>query len=266
VLRCFRDPRTPGSSAFNGSKTEQESRERTATRCHRYRACGQCRVYTCVVKDQWGDSAVSTPAVLTLMLIEPQTQLSVTGVRNIVSAQACSLSLSTTDADAGRRLSMQCQAPQGATLTAISSSGHRGRILAQTRGLLGYGQRQASHVRYADGLHHREFADYRSGKSLSIKVVSKVNEYFVLSWTKLAMRIRTTCSAPRIPSISRNSAAHQIRCMAFDENGQLLLLCRAVTPQDRLRICHSLFRPISIPPVIMVLPTPRCRKAKPSAS
>ena len=78
-------------------------------------------VYTSVVKDQWNDSVVSSPAVLTIKPVTTSNhkpQLSVSGVRNIVSAQACTLSLSVTDTDNGQTHTYaMIKSPAGATLS-----------------------------------------------------------------------------------------------------------------------------------------------------
>jgi hypothetical protein len=78
-------------------------------------------VYTCVVKDRWNDSVVSYPAVLTIKPVTTSNhkpQLSVSGVQTVVSAQACTLSLSVTDTDNGQTHTYaMIKSPAGATLS-----------------------------------------------------------------------------------------------------------------------------------------------------
>ncbi len=64
-------------------------------------------VYICIVKDQWGDSTVTAPAVVTVIsgtVVKPNSKpiLSVTGRLQILSTQTCSLTVSAADPDSGQ--------------------------------------------------------------------------------------------------------------------------------------------------------------------
>jgi len=80
--------------------------------------------YSCVIKDQWGDSVVSLPAFLHVKAnpaVNHKPVLSISGARSIVSGQACALSLSETDADSGQTHTYtMLKSPAGATLTGTS--------------------------------------------------------------------------------------------------------------------------------------------------
>jgi Bacterial Ig domain len=80
--------------------------------------------YSCIIKDQWGDSVVSQPAFLHVQAnpaVNHKPVLIVSGARSIVSGQACALSLSETDADSGQTHTYaMLKSPAGATLTGTS--------------------------------------------------------------------------------------------------------------------------------------------------
>jgi uncharacterized repeat protein (TIGR02543 family) len=115
--------------------------------------------------------------------------LSVSGVRNIVSAAACSLSLSATDADAGQTFTYaMIKGPQGATLTSS--------IFRWTAPTAFTGTDTATFTVTDNG--KPPMSDTQTVlitvssqivapvKVLGVKAVSKVNGYFVLSWNKVS--------------------------------------------------------------------------------
>jgi hypothetical protein len=67
--------------------------------------------YTCVIKDQWGDSIVTTAAVLTVIpksaKVNTRPVISVTGHPNILFTERCSLTVSATDPDSGQALTFK---------------------------------------------------------------------------------------------------------------------------------------------------------------
>ncbi|HUI91540.1 MAG TPA: SUMF1/EgtB/PvdO family nonheme iron enzyme [Chitinivibrionales bacterium] len=77
--------------------------------------------YECVVKDQWGDSVTSAPALLTVVqnpAVNHRPVLAVTGTRNLTPGQTCRLYLSATDMDAGQTFAYALiKGPSGGTLT-----------------------------------------------------------------------------------------------------------------------------------------------------
>ena len=115
--------------------------------------------------------------------------LSVSGVRNIVSAAACSLSLSATDADAGQTFTYaMIKGPQGATLT---SSIFRWTAPAAVTGVdtviftvTDNGQPPMSDTQTVYITVSSQIV--APVKVPGVKAVSKFNGYFVLSWTKVS--------------------------------------------------------------------------------
>ncbi len=77
--------------------------------------------YTCLIRDQYGDTARTPAAILTVkqpVIPNRRPVLEVTGLRNITVAQTCSLSLSAQDSDAGQtQVFSLVKGPQGGTLT-----------------------------------------------------------------------------------------------------------------------------------------------------
>jgi hypothetical protein len=64
-------------------------------------------VYTCLVKDKWGDSAIVGPASLIVLpkpVVKTNTKpkLVISGPRNILSSEICTLTVSVTDPDSGQ--------------------------------------------------------------------------------------------------------------------------------------------------------------------
>ena len=216
-------------------------------------------VYTCVVKDQWGDSAVSTPAVLTINAsTNHKPQLSVTGVRNIVSAQACSLSLSTTDADSGQTFVYAMpRAPQGATLTAnIFKWTPPAAFLGTDTVVFSVMDNGKPPMSDTQTVYITVSSQITAPVKVSgIKVVSKVNEYFVLSWTKVGnadsynvFRSADTINFQKIGSTSDSLYGDSMK------TGNYYYYVVAVntagsSPASAIVYSGS----ISIPPVIMVL-------------
>ena len=77
--------------------------------------------YTCVIKDQWGDSVSSVSALLTVRqstIVNHKPQLSVTGTRSITSSQTCVLHLSAADPDTGQVITYKIiKGPAGGVLS-----------------------------------------------------------------------------------------------------------------------------------------------------
>ncbi len=149
-------------------------------------------VYTCLVKDQWGDSILTNEAVLTInqgSTSNHKPVLSVTGVRNILTAQACSLSLSATDPDAGQTLTYaMIKSPQGATLTAnifrwTAPAGQTGADTAiftvTDNGTPPMSDTQTVIITVSSQI-------TVPVKVPGVKAVSKANGYFVFSWNKVS--------------------------------------------------------------------------------
>jgi uncharacterized repeat protein (TIGR02543 family) len=148
-------------------------------------------VYTCLVKDQWGDSILTNEAVLTInqgSTSNHKPVLSVAGVRNILTAQACSLSLSATDPDSGQTLTYaMIKYPQGATLTAKTfrwtAPGQTGTDTAiftvTDNGTPPMSDTQTVIITVSSQI-------TVPVKVPGVKAVSKVNGYFVFSWNKVS--------------------------------------------------------------------------------
>jgi formylglycine-generating enzyme required for sulfatase activity len=77
--------------------------------------------YDCVIKNQWGDSITSAPALLTVIqnpAVNHKPLLAVSGTKNITPGQTCRLYLSATDIDAGQTFTYNTiKGPAGGTLT-----------------------------------------------------------------------------------------------------------------------------------------------------
>lgn len=77
--------------------------------------------YTCIIKDQWGDSVASTPAILTVkqnVAVNHKPHLTITGTANLTSGQTCQLKLSATDPDTGQTFVYKIvSGPSGGSLT-----------------------------------------------------------------------------------------------------------------------------------------------------
>ncbi|HMD68259.1 MAG TPA: SUMF1/EgtB/PvdO family nonheme iron enzyme, partial [Chitinivibrionales bacterium] len=76
--------------------------------------------YTCVIKDQWGDSVTSAPALLTVIqssAVNHKPLLAIKGTSNVLAGQTCQLTLSATDPDAGQILTYKVvSGPAGGSL------------------------------------------------------------------------------------------------------------------------------------------------------
>src|SRR5271157_1982277 len=115
--------------------------------------------------------------------------LSVSGVRNIVSAQACSLSLSATDPDSGQTLTFaMIKGPQNATLTGTvfrwtspaTFTGVDSAIFMVTdNGTPAMSDTQKVMITVSSQI-------IAPAQVQGVKAVSKVNGYFVLSWNKVS--------------------------------------------------------------------------------
>jgi formylglycine-generating enzyme required for sulfatase activity len=77
--------------------------------------------YDCVIKNQWGDSITSAPALLTVIqnpAVNHKPLLAVSGNRNLTPGQTCRLYLSATDIDAGQTFTYKTiKGPAGGTLS-----------------------------------------------------------------------------------------------------------------------------------------------------
>jgi alpha-tubulin suppressor-like RCC1 family protein len=115
--------------------------------------------------------------------------LEVSGVRNIVSAQACSLSLSATDPDSGQTLTYaMIKGPQNATLTGTvfrwtspaTFTGIDSAIFMVTdNGTPAMSDTQKVMITVSSQI-------IAPAQVQGVKAVSKVNGYFVLSWNKVS--------------------------------------------------------------------------------
>jgi hypothetical protein len=147
------------------------------------------RTVTVTVFVEGKEKTVTATIVVVGKTVNHAPVLDVSGVRNIVIAQTCSLSLSTTDVDSGQTFTYaMIKAPQGATLNAnifkwTPPTGHTGtdtvKFTVTDNGKPPMSDTQTVYITVSSQI-------TVPVKVLGVKAVSKINGYFIFSWNKVS--------------------------------------------------------------------------------